>query len=151
MDRPGVVVLPPLLVGIALIVAVALQFVLPLSIGDRLVAAVLGLVLLAFGVAVIASGFSAMGRAGTNVSPYEPALAIVADGAFRFTRNPLYVGLMSILVAITLFFGTWWGLIVLIPVFLVLHFGVILREEAYLERKFGDVYRAYKARVRRYL
>lgn len=150
MDRPGVLVLPPLLIGIGLVVALVLQFALPLSINDRAIAAIAGVILFAFGAGIIASGFSAMGRAGTNVSPYEPTLAIVAGGAFRFTRNPLYVGLMSLLLAITLLLGTWWGLVMLVPVFLILHFGVIKREEAYLEHKFGDVYRGYRARVRRY-
>jgi protein-S-isoprenylcysteine O-methyltransferase Ste14 len=50
-----------------------------------------------------------------------------------------------------LLIGTWWGLVVLIPVFLILHSGVVLREEAYLERKFGDSYHSYKSAVRRYL
>jgi protein-S-isoprenylcysteine O-methyltransferase Ste14 len=52
---------------------------------------------------------------------------------------------------LTLAFNTWWGIIVLIPVLLVMHFGVIRREERYLEGKFGESYRRYRSEVRRYL
>jgi len=59
--------------------------------------------------------------------------------------------MMCAVAALPLFLDSWWGIIMLVPVFFILHFGVVLREEAYLERKFGDVYRAYKSRVWRYL
>ena len=150
MDRPDVVILPPVLIAIALAVTLVLRFAVPLPIGPWIVCAALGLGFLAFAVAMIRSGFSAMTRAGTNVSPYEASLAIAASGAYRFSRNPIYLGMMSFLVACSLFLNTWWGIITLTPVFLTLHFGVVLREEAYLERKFGDEYRAFKSAVRRY-
>jgi protein-S-isoprenylcysteine O-methyltransferase Ste14 len=90
-------------------------------------------------------------KSGTNVNPLKPTTAIVTGGPFRFTRNPLHIGVMNLLVGLSLLIGTWWGLVVLIPVFLILHSGVVLRKEAYLERKFGDSYHSYKSAVRRYL
>jgi protein-S-isoprenylcysteine O-methyltransferase Ste14 len=58
---------------------------------------------------------------------------------------------MTLFTGVSLLIGTWWGIVVLLPVFLILHYGVILREETYLERKFGGSYRSYRAAVRRYL
>lgn len=88
-------------------------------------------------------------RAGTNVSPLKPTTAIVRS--FRFTRNPLYVGGTALLFGVSLLIGTWWGLIVLVPATLMLHYGVVLREERYLEQKFGESYVKFKSSVRRYL
>jgi protein-S-isoprenylcysteine O-methyltransferase Ste14 len=90
-------------------------------------------------------------RAGTNVSPLKPTTAIVTGGSFRFTRNPLYVGGTALLFGVSLLIGTWWGLIVLVPATLMLHYGVVLREERYLEQKFGESYVEFKSSVRRYL
>lgn len=150
-DNPGVAVFPPLLFLVALILMLALRYVFPLAIGGRPLTTVLGIVLATLAIAIIAWGRMTMQRAGTNIEPTKPTLAIVTGGPFRFARNPLYVGLMGLLLGIGLIFDTWWSVLALIPVFLILHFGVVLREEAYLERKFGEPYRAYKASVRRYL
>jgi protein-S-isoprenylcysteine O-methyltransferase Ste14 len=92
-----------------------------------------------------------MVRAGTNVDPREPTTAIVTDGPFRYSRNPLYLSLVLFYLGGTLLIDGVAPLIVLVLVLLVLHFGIVRREEQYLEGKFGDVYRAYRARVRRYL
>ncbi|AZO24606.1 isoprenylcysteine carboxylmethyltransferase family protein [Mesorhizobium sp. M1E.F.Ca.ET.045.02.1.1] len=150
-DNPEVAVFPPLLFLVALILMLALRHVFPLAIGGRPLTTVLGIVLAALAIAIIAWGRMTMQRAGTNIEPTKPTLAIVTSGPFRFVRNPLYVGLMGLLLGIGLIFDTWWGVLAVVPVFLILHFGVVLREEAYLERKFGEPYRAYKASVRRYL
>ncbi|CDX21812.1 Protein-S-isoprenylcysteineO-methyltransferase [Mesorhizobium sp. ORS 3324] len=149
-DNPGVAVFPPLLFLVALILMLALRYALPLAIGGRPLTMVLGIVLAALAIALIAWGRMTMQRGGTNIDPTMPTLTIVTGGPFRFVRNPLYVGLMGLLLGIGLIFDTWWGVLAVVPVFLILHFGVVLREEAYLERKFGESYRAYKAGVRRY-
>ena len=72
-------------------------------------------------------------------------------GPYRFSRNPLYVGLAAASLGLTLALDTWWGIIVLALVLIVMHQGVVQREERYLEQKFGDGYRQYRATVRRYL
>lgn len=92
-----------------------------------------------------------MVSAGTNVNPSLPTIALVSAGPFQFTRNPLYLALLLIFAGLSFVLGTWWGVIVLVPTILVLHYGVILREERYLEQKFGETYLQYKGRVRRYL
>ncbi|TGP20356.1 isoprenylcysteine carboxylmethyltransferase family protein [Mesorhizobium sp. M1D.F.Ca.ET.184.01.1.1] len=150
-DNPGVAVFPPLLFLVTVILMLALRYIWPLAIGGRPATLVLGLVLAALAIAGIAWGRMTMQRGGTNIDPTKPTLAIITGGPFGYSRNPLYVGLMGLLLGIGLVFDTWWGVVALVPVSLILHSGVVLREEAYLERKFGEPYRAYKASVRRYL
>lgn len=150
-DNPGVAVFPPLLFLVALILMLALRYVWPLPIGGRPLTTMLGIVLAALSTVIIAWGRMTMQHGGTNIDPTKPSLAIVTGGPFGYSRNPLYVGLMGLLLGIGLIFNTWWGVLALVPVFLILHSGVVLREETYLERKFGEPYRTYKASVRRYL
>ena len=76
---------------------------------------------------------------------------LVTEGPYRFTRNPIYLGMVLSLTGLAIAFGNLWLLTMLVPFVLVIRYGVIAREEAYLERKFGDAYRAYRARVRRWL
>ncbi len=151
LDRPGVVIFPPLIIGLALFFAIALHWLWPLPISVRPVSLVLGAILSILGVGSAAWGRRIMVQAGTNVSPFKPSTAIVTDGPFRFSRNPLYVGITSLFIGLSLLIGTWWGFILMVPAALILHYGVILREERYLKQKFGDIYLAYKSEVRRYL
>jgi protein-S-isoprenylcysteine O-methyltransferase Ste14 len=85
------------------------------------------------------------------VNPLLPATTVVTRGPFRYSRNPLYLSLALLFLGVSFAMSTWWGVIVAVPVLLVMHYGVVLREERYLEEKFGDVYRQYRGRVRRYL
>jgi len=148
-DNPGVLVWPPLFYLSALVLMVILRALAPLPI-FAVAAAWPALLLVVAGVALLATGRRTMTAAGTNVNPTRPATTIVSSGPFRFTRNPLYVGVTLIFTGLTLAFNTWWGFILLVPVLVTMHFGVVLREERYLERKFGEPYRQYRSRVRRY-
>ena len=76
---------------------------------------------------------------------------IVASGPFRYTRNPMYLSLLVVYVGGTLAFRLPWAMVLLVPVFLLLQFGVIIPEERYLDATFGEPYRAYRQRVRRWL
>jgi protein-S-isoprenylcysteine O-methyltransferase Ste14 len=96
-------------------------------------------------------GQRVMRAAGTNIRPDLPTTAIVSDGPFAFTRNPLYLTLLVLYAAIGVAAASPPFLVGLVPFFVVLRFGVVAREERYLEAKFGDVYRGYKARVRRWI
>ena len=92
-----------------------------------------------------------MVRAGTNVPPHKPTLAIVTGGPFRFTRNPLYFGGTAAYFGMGLGFNLIWALILLVPMLFLLSWGIVRREERYLEKKFGETYLAYKQRVPRWL
>ena len=91
-----------------------------------------------------------MRRAGTNIRPDRPATVIVTDGPFRFSRNPLYLSLTLVYVGIASMMNALWPLLLLVPLLLIVQRGVVLREERYLEAKFGETYRSYKTRVRRW-
>ena len=90
-------------------------------------------------------------RAGSNVPTSMPTTTIVETGPYRFTRNAIYLGMCLGLVGLAIAFNNLWLLGMLAPFTLVIRYGVVAREEAYLERKFGDAYRHYRTRVRRWL
>jgi protein-S-isoprenylcysteine O-methyltransferase Ste14 len=90
-------------------------------------------------------------RAGTSMSVNEPTTALVTSGPYRFTRNPMYLGMACLYIALAIAFGVIWGLIVLPIVLFAVDRLVIAREEPYLEAEFGERYRDYKLRVRRWL
>ena len=150
-DHPGVLIFPPLLfvicVACGALAHALCPYRLPLGPWFRWVGGASGLTagLLALW------GQRTMKAAGTNVRPNLPALAIVAGGPFAFTRNPLYLALIGLFMGIGLALRSPAFLAFLAPLCLMLHFGVVLREERYLDAKFGDLYRGYKARVRRWL
>lgn len=89
--------------------------------------------------------------AGTNVRPNRPVTALVTGGPFRYSRNPLYLGMTLIYLGIVLCTGALWPLATLVPTLAIVHWRIVLREEVYLESRFGDNYRAYKARVNRWI
>lgn len=149
-DSPHVLVLPPLLYVAALAAGLLLNWAVPQPILDGDARYWAGGVLAALGVLIAAWARSLMERAGTNVNPMLPTTAIVTGGPFRFSRNPLYIALNLMYVGLALLSNAFWVLGLLVPVLLIMHFGVIRREERYLEAKFGDAYRGYRGRVRRY-
>jgi protein-S-isoprenylcysteine O-methyltransferase Ste14 len=151
-NHAGVIARPPILYLGGLIALVVLRWFWPAPIvASATLALYLGLTL---GVLALCLGLWAiltMRAAGTNVDPHKESTTIVTAGPFGYTRNPIYVGLAVLLLGFTIGLNSWWGLAVLVPLLAVMHVGVILREERYLERKFGDQYRQYRSRVARYV
>jgi protein-S-isoprenylcysteine O-methyltransferase Ste14 len=88
---------------------------------------------------------------GTNPSPHQPSLSLALTGPYQFTRNPMYVGFVLLLAGLSLIFSLDWGLILVPVLALVLHYGVVAREETYLTAKFGQPYRDFLLRTRRWL
>jgi protein-S-isoprenylcysteine O-methyltransferase Ste14 len=91
------------------------------------------------------------GAAGTPVPPYRPTARLVFSGPYRYSRNPDYIGQALVYVGVALVANSWWPLFILPVVVFVVQRFVIEREERYLEAKFGQEYREYRARVRRWL
>jgi protein-S-isoprenylcysteine O-methyltransferase Ste14 len=149
-DSPGVIAPPPLIYAVAFLAALGLHALSPMPILNSRLALLIGFIPLLLGLAIVIPGRNALAGAGTNVNPMRPTTTIVTSGPYRFTRNPLYVGLTLMYCGLTLGFNTWWGFILLVPVLIVMHLGVVQREERYLEQKFGEPYRKYKSTVRRY-
>jgi protein-S-isoprenylcysteine O-methyltransferase Ste14 len=153
-DSPNVLVFPPALPVGALLLGLFLGRLWPWSLFGG-AAPVFWIRATGFGLAVLGAalliwGRTAMVRAGTNVPPNKPTVTIVTAGPFRFTRNPLYLGGSLVYLGLAMVLGSAWLLWLFVPMVLVLRWG-IHREERYLEAKFGEVYVAYKARVRRWL
>jgi protein-S-isoprenylcysteine O-methyltransferase Ste14 len=95
--------------------------------------------------------FCVLSRAHTPVDPLKPTTALVTEGPFRYSRNPIYLALTLLYLGVVLLINALGILLLVVPAVLVLRYGVIAREEAYLTRKFGDAYRQYTAQVRRWL
>ena len=153
-DHPDVVVFPPLVPLAILVLAVVLQWLDPLNMLAMIAAPpriVMGAIIGVAGLTVIVCGQRALARHGTNVNPMRPTFALATDGIYRFTRNPMYVGGMTALAGIALIFALDWLVLLMVPAAVVLHLGVVSREEQYLDRKFGDDYRSYRAQAPRYL
>jgi protein-S-isoprenylcysteine O-methyltransferase Ste14 len=112
---------------------------------------VCGIVFIILAPALALTALRTMKATGTNVHPSEPALTIVRDGPFRFTRNPMYLALCLLQVALGFFLNDWITLLFVVPLALIFHYGVILREERYLTAKFGEPYLQYKCEVRRWI
>lgn len=150
-DTAGIRVPPPVYYVAAFLVGVLLELIFPTSwppFGVRLAVALLagGAWLALDGVATVL-----FHRAGTSMVPMNPTTALVTSGPYRVTRNPMYVGMAFLYIALAFAFGVIWALVCLPAVIVIVDRFVIAREEPYLERKFGQAYLDYKARVRRWL
>jgi len=151
-DTAHVIIRPPLAWGLAVIAGLALDWLLPLPfLPDDLQKGFLGVSVFVLALALLAWAIVTMTGAGSNVPTNRPTTTIVESGPYRFTRNPIYLGMVLGLIGLGIAFDNLWLLIALLPFALVIRYGVVAREEAYLERKFGDVYRGYRSRVRRWL
>lgn len=150
-DRPGVVALPPLIYLAAMVAGLLLHLLLPLSMPIPPAVRGTGAGLLFMGLVFAGIARAGFSRAGTNVNPHQPATALVTTGAYRFSRNPMYVGLALVFVGLALWTRVGWLLVLFPGVVAIMHWGVVLREERYLARKFGAEFQAYRAKVRRYL
>jgi protein-S-isoprenylcysteine O-methyltransferase Ste14 len=153
IDRAKFIIFPPVIPYSTLAIACILQWLEPLGLVARIERDLriwLGLLVVVVGLATMSAGRRAMLRHGTNINPLRPTTALVTDGVFRRTRNPLYVGVSVALCGVALIFALDWMLILILPACVILHFAVVRCEELYLEQKFGDAYRRYKERVPRY-
>ena len=150
-DAPGIIAPPPLIY----LAAVGLGFALDAALPSGSVPAPLrwaaGPALVVAGITLQATFIAAFVRARTNVDPYKPTKAIVTGGPYRLTRNPGYLGFALIVAGIALMTERLWMFAALALAVVVMDRGVIVREERYLERKFGEEYLSYKRSARRWI
>lgn len=144
---------PPLVFLAAVLLGVGFQYVVasahvPV---DRMVSAVGGACILLCGVAIAASARMHFLRTGQSPIPWKPSPSLILKGPYRFTRNPMYVGLTLVTIGIGVAANNLWISLFALPALLTVHFIAVLPEERYLSEKFGDSYRAYRTQVRRYL
>ena len=154
---PGVIARPPLLLLGALLLGFGLDHLAPLP---RLIpgtglahtiSAIIAGALILIGVAVFTASIRNFSRAGTPVQGTRPTRTLVTTGIYAWSRNPIYLGMLFVLVGIGIAVRSPWILLLAAPLAITFRYGVIAREEAYLERRFGDAFLDYKAHVRRWL
>lgn len=153
-DHAAVRVTPPLVYLAALVLGFAIQWAWPVPLAsDDGVAMVLtlGVALGAFGAWLVADALRGFRAASTSPVPVRPTTALVVDGAYRYTRNPMYLGMLLVSAGVALSADALWPLVLLPLVVPIINREVILREEKYLSRKFGGEYEVYKRRTRRWI
>jgi protein-S-isoprenylcysteine O-methyltransferase Ste14 len=150
-DHPDIIAFPPLIFVACAIVSTLAHFVYPVRVMRYPLSLVIAVVLSISSACLAIWAVRTMKTAGTNVRPDRPALSIVKSGPYRFTRNPMYLSLCLFQLAIGFFLNGWTPVLCAVVLGVVLHFGVIVREETYLERKFGEQYLSLKRQVRRWL
>jgi len=153
-DHANALVRPPFLYLGALGAGCVMALIIPL--GPGLAGGTARPIWIGLGLAVIGfiicwKAFRQFADAGTSVQLDEPTHAIVSEGLYSWSRNPIYIGLSTVYIGLSIALTTGWALLFLPVVFRVLIKGVIEREEAYLTKEFGDDYLAYKRKVPRWL
>lgn len=152
-DSPAIhkFVHPPILALGFIVLGILLGRFLPIPLPLIALFRLLGLPIVLIGLLIGLYGFFEILRANTTLNPHGSVTTIVTSGIYRFTRNPMYLGFLMMVIGFPLSYASLWGLI-LAPFFiLTMNRLVIEKEEAYLEKKFGEAYTSFKSRVRRWL
>ncbi len=150
-EGPGLRIHPPVVYLLALLVAIGLNYLWPISFLPRWWGVVLGIVVIALGAAIMPAVVSRFRRFRTAFDPHKPASALITDGPYRFSRNPAYIALTLWYLGLGPVLNNAWILLLAILPVLVMDQWAIPREERHLEERFGQDYVRYKARVRRWL
>ena len=148
-DAPKVFMLPPTLVLHHIAAGISFNWVMPMSFGHAW--GWLGLALLLLADAITRRSKKIFETAGTNVPPNQPALVIVREGPYKYSRNPMYVGFLLMFAGLSLLADAPMMLVMILPLFYFFNSHVIVPEEEYLTEKFGEAYLDYKKQVRRWL
>ena len=150
-DSPQVIALPPFIYLSGLVLGVILHWFYPLAFLPGKLTLSLGTLCILVSIVLVVTAMRAFRKAKTNIDTRKPTTSIVTAGPYRFSRNPIYLSMTLLFVGIAILVNSLWILLALIPVLVMMRFGVIDREEIYLAKKFGEEYIRYKARVRRWL
>ncbi len=150
-DTANVIAPPPLIYGAAFIVGWLIHRAFPVAVLPETLADWIGVVLVLVSFPIAITAFRVMIRAQTSFDPRKPTTAIVTEGPFHYSRNPMYVSLTLLYLGVALLLNALWILLLVGPLLVVMQRGVIAREESYLERKFGEAYLNYKTQVRRWI
>ncbi|PWT70518.1 MAG: isoprenylcysteine carboxylmethyltransferase family protein [Bacteroidetes bacterium] len=152
-DNPKIYLPPPLIYVAIFLISLFIQKLFPL---DRSfffsdIAANLGMVFIICSVAFAIPALIQFVRTKNAFIPIKPASSLQTKGIYSITRNPMYMGLLLLYCGIAITKGNWWSLILIPLLIVIVQYFIIKREEAYLEREFGDDYSDYKKRVRRWI
>jgi protein-S-isoprenylcysteine O-methyltransferase Ste14 len=151
-DSADIVIPPPLALGLLLVASFGLNWLYPLPFVPPFIFHIwIGAFLFIIALLLIRWSATTFRRAGTQVLISKTPTTVVTTGPYRFSRNPIYLALFLVLIAVAIGFDNLWAVAALAIFYFVIRFGVISREEIFLEHKFGSAYLAYKAHVRRWL
>jgi protein-S-isoprenylcysteine O-methyltransferase Ste14 len=150
-NKPGIRLIPPLVYLIALAIGYGLERLWPLFKvpSDWTIGA--GVAAICLSVILVVPAIASFRKAGTPFDIRKPATSLVTNGPYRYSRNPGYLALTLLYVGLALVLGSAWALIFLVPALVIMHYGVVIKEETHLERQFGEAYLRYKSSVRRWL
>ncbi len=148
LDKANVIALPPLIYATAFVLGLLLHLAFPIHFLPSTLVRWLGPLFILIAGLIVVSALRTLRRAQTTFDVSKPTTAIVTEGPFRYSRNPMYVSLTLLYLGVTCWMNALWILLLVVPLLVVIQRGVIAREEAYLERKFGEEYLSYKSRVR---
>lgn len=144
---------PPLVFLGCTITAVLVQrYVMPLGLDQgRPASTVAGVMLMVLGITSVVSARVLFFRTRQNPVPWTPTPELIAQGPYRFTRNPMYVGITTLLVGVGITSDVLWISLFALVALALVHLIAVVPEEAYLRDRFGEAYTGYVARVRRYI
>jgi len=151
MDSPQVITLPPFVFLGGIIIGFIIDLIIPAPFVPEAYDLPAGLFVLALGIALMAWAVRTFNESGTNVDVRRPSTTIVSSGPYRYSRNPIYLAMGLIVLGASIWLNSLWILFSLVFIIPVIETGVIRREEKYLEKKFGQRYQEYKAKVRRWV
>jgi len=142
---------PPVCFLVAVIVMIVLHYFAPISRWLNYPWRYVGIVIIALGFSLSLGSGIFFRKLGTNPRPGSKANLLVTKGPFRYTRNPMYLGLITMLIGISILLGTFSSLIPIPILFIILHTQFVLREEKWMEEWFGESYVEYKSKTPRWL
>ena len=150
-NTPGIRVLPPLVYLAGLVVGYGLEILWPVFDVPWRWTVAFAVVPIALSVLLVAPTIARFRKAATPLDVRKPAVSLVTDGPYRYTRNPGYLALTLLYVGIAILLGSMWALVLVVPVLIVMNHEVVSKEEKHLEIQFGEAYLDYKSRVRRWI
>lgn len=150
-DTAEVIAAPPLIYGGAFFIGTLLQCAEPVQLLPTALARIVGWSLITLAAFPVVMAVIALKRAGTPVNPFKSTTSLVVEGPYRLSRNPMYLSLTLLYAGAGVLLNLMWTFVLLPGALAIMHYGVILREERYLEEKFGQAYQRYRAKVRRWI
>jgi protein-S-isoprenylcysteine O-methyltransferase Ste14 len=148
---PAVKVPPPLIFLTFLLIAYGIEQYLPFEMGQSPILWAISVGTITMGLATILHVAIMFRRAKTSIEPWKPTSAIITQGIYAYSRNPIYAGLCFVQIGLGFYLNSLWVVFSFLPAAILINHLVIKREECYLESKFGNEYLNYKERVRRWL
>lgn len=142
---------PPFILLLCLLAGIGLHYLLPLRIGFTAPLNLIGVIFIIGALVILAQCALAFRRAATAIEPWKPTTSMLYNGYYKYSRNPIYLSFCLLLFGIGITANSLWILLSTIPCAIGIYHVAIVREETYLEQKFGTDYLQYKQKVRRWL